>query len=125
MNRTAYLLDRFHMQRSSRLAHSLVIERRAAKVTGRTFMEPGMPGNSSSHRGKFSIGHAVGRAMAKRIIDLNHPDAMIIDNRPTIFIERRKSTETQRSENTPRRRSTDAQPASDGGSKKKPPEQSS
>jgi hypothetical protein len=70
-------------------------------------MEPEMPGDSS-HRGKFSIGDAVGRAMAKRIIELNHPDAMIIDNRPTVFIERRKPASAHQFDLTPKRRRTDA-----------------
>jgi hypothetical protein len=46
--------------------------------------------NPTSQRCNYSVGEAFGRALADRMIELARPGATIIDNCPTIVLDRRK-----------------------------------
>ena len=66
-----------------------------------------MPIITTTRSAKYSIGHAMGRALAARLVDMARPGATIVDNCGVVIEDRRKTTMQADGVTVPARRRTD------------------
>jgi len=70
-----------------------------------------MSADTDTYDGKYSVGQALGRALAIRLIELSRPGATIIDNCAVVVDDRRTAGKHPLGILGPHRRRTDSKPS--------------